>query len=86
MSEEDAEEIEIVLFFLDKDNETIYTLFRTLSLFLLDYYAIDSTIMIELVKEQKLPIQETITHIAYIHNSYSKLLLDSRKATNDSSN
>ncbi len=86
MSEEGTEKIEITFTYLDKDNEPIYLLFKTLSMFLLKYYAINSTIMIELVKEKKLPLQETITKIAYIHEGYSNILLSAIKDTNGSVN
>lgn len=73
--EEEEEAIENIEFFLTSSNLETYNLFQTLRMFLLEDYALDSAVMIELVNEKGLPKQETFTKIAHIHHGYSKTLL-----------
>lgn len=35
--------------------------------------------MIELIKDKKLPLQETLTYISYIHSGYSNILITETK-------
>ena len=67
------------IFYLDEDNNTVYEMFRVLSLFLQEGYSLDPTLMVELIKEKNLPLQDTLLDLASIHIEYYNIVKHSNR-------
>lgn len=75
--EENVKEVtedDFEIFYLWDENDEIYQIFKIVSDYLLEYYVIDSTILIELIKDAKLPLRQSLTYIAYIRSGYRNIL------------
>ena len=44
-----------------------------------EYYVLDSALLLELIKEYKLPLVKALTYIPYIHSGYLSIVLEENK-------
>lgn len=82
--EETEEDYELV--FLWDSNKVLYDIFRLIANFLGENYEIDSSLLIELIKEEGLKFKSTLQDISYIHSGYSNILLTARQEKYDNEN
>jgi len=82
--EEDIiEDEEDIIFYIWDCNKTIYDIYCVLLNYMTgEFYTIDSSILLALIKDKYLPITDTLRRIPYIHNAYISSLLPVRSDTN----
>lgn len=61
---------EIEIFYLWEENEKVFELYKILRNYLNEYYGLPENILLELIKEEKLPLKETLTKIPFIHSGF----------------
>lgn len=76
--EETIEEIrdEEVYFYLWDTLEDIVSVYRTLTNYLSEYYAIDTSVLLALVKDKCMSVEKTLQLIPYIHSGYLDIIVD----------
>lgn len=75
--EDDEDEIEV--FYLWDTKQTVFKIYKIARNYLSEYYALDSAILIELIKENKVSMEETLNEIPYIHQGYLNIILEEKE-------
>lgn len=84
--EEDSDEEieEDSTFFLFFDNLKILDIYQIARNYVInEYYSLDSTILISLIKDKYLNITETLEYIPYIHSGYLSIILPTQKSSDN---
>jgi hypothetical protein len=75
-----AEEIhEEDVFYLWDTKEVIFKIYKIARNYLSEYYALDSAILIELIKENKVSMESALSEIPYIHSGYLNIILEEKE-------
>jgi hypothetical protein len=67
---------EEVYFYLWENLEEVVSVYRTLTNYLSEYYAIDTAVLLALVKDKCMPVERTLQLIPYIHSGYLDIIVD----------
>lgn len=67
---------EEVYFYLWDTLEDIVSVYRTLTNYLSEYYAIDTSVLLALVRDKCMPVEKTLQLIPYIHSGYLDIIVD----------
>lgn len=71
-----VEEDEEVYFYLWDSLEEIVSVYRILTNYLSEYYALDTSVLLALVKDKCMPVERTLQLIPYIHSGYLDIIVD----------
>ena len=75
MEEEEEDSEEEILLFLWEEHLPIFELFKLIRVYFLTDYAVDTALLVYLIEKNKLPLEETLYHIAYLRAGYLETLL-----------
>ena len=81
-TEEVIEEDTIEVINLWYSSESIFRIYKIVRNYLNENYGIDSMILIELIKANKLDMEDMLFKIPYLHSGYISVLLEDRKLEN----
>jgi hypothetical protein len=73
--DEDEEEDEEVFFFLDEENEKVFEIYKIAKDYLGEYYKLPSDIILALIKEEGLPLAESLQKIPLIHSGFINVIM-----------
>jgi hypothetical protein len=71
IEEEDEEDF----FFLHKDNEQIFEIYKIAKDYLGEYYKLPGEIILALIKEENLPLAENLKKIPLIHSGFVNIIM-----------
>jgi len=84
--EEEAEPGTYEIYYLWNSSEVCYRIYKTLTMFLREYQ-LEPVLMLELIKENNLPLEQTLEELACCHSGYlSEILKVKEEASTDESN
>lgn len=68
-------------FYLFEENVKVFNIFKIIRFYLNEYYALgtSSALLLELIKENKLPLEQTLIDVPYIHSGYLSVVLPKGK-------
>ena len=75
-AEETKETYEV--FYLWEENSKLFKIFKILRNYLSEYYAIDSAVLLELIKDSKLNVTKSLSLMPYIHYGYLSIIVEEK--------
>jgi hypothetical protein len=66
--------VEEEVFYLWDTSECIFRIYKIVINYLKEYYQLDTSILIELIKANSAPMEKTLHDIPYLHSSYVEVM------------
>ncbi|MCK9622887.1 MAG: hypothetical protein M0R47_20420 [Methylobacter sp.] len=69
------EEDEIEVFYLFENNGKLFEIYKIAKDYLNEVYLLPENILLELLKEEKLPLKESLSKIPFIHSGFLNVIV-----------
>jgi hypothetical protein len=66
---------DIEIFYLWETNEQIFEVYKIIRNYLNEYYGLPQNILLELIREEQLPLKDTLFKIPFIHSGFLDVIV-----------